>query len=121
MDAARAMLVVASLGALLAVLRASGPALEVEPDARVVRPWAPALIDGRRLPLASADAGSLEALPGIGPRLAERVLGARAEAPFCELSELRRVPGIGSKTLARLQGALAVGYDSRCPRTGAGE
>jgi predicted DNA-binding helix-hairpin-helix protein len=42
----------------------------------------------------------LEALPGIGPKLAERMLTAR---PFRTAAELQRVPGIGPKRWAQLQ------------------
>jgi hypothetical protein len=42
----------------------------------------------------------LEALPGIGPKLAERILAAR---PFVRTEDLQRVPGIGKKRWAQLQ------------------
>ena len=42
----------------------------------------------------------LEALPGIGPKLAERILAGR---PFASTADLQRVPGIGKKRWAQLQ------------------
>jgi hypothetical protein len=42
----------------------------------------------------------LEALPGIGPKLAERMLTAR---PFRTVAELQRVAGIGPKRWAQLE------------------
>jgi len=50
-----------------------------------------------------ASAEELEELPGIGPSLAEKILAARAEQPFGNLSDLERVSGIGSRTLERLR------------------
>jgi hypothetical protein len=42
----------------------------------------------------------LEALPGIGPKLAERILATR---PFARTDDLQRVPGIGKKRWAQLR------------------
>jgi len=42
----------------------------------------------------------LEAVPGIGPALARRIVAYR---PFRTLDELVRVPGIGPRTLERLR------------------
>jgi competence protein ComEA len=45
----------------------------------------------------------LQKLPGIGPKLSQRILDERAKAPFKSIDELRRVPGIGPKTLEKLR------------------
>jgi hypothetical protein len=45
----------------------------------------------------------LEALPGIGPKLADRIAEAR---PFAVAADLQRVPGIGPKRWAQLQPAV---------------
>jgi competence protein ComEA len=53
----------------------------------------------------SADAGALEALPGIGPVLAERIVADRAaNGPFVTIEDLGRVSGIGPSLVARLAG-----------------
>lgn len=44
----------------------------------------------------------LQKLPGIGPKLAQRMIDAREARPFETLADLRRVPGIGPKTLEKL-------------------
>jgi competence protein ComEA len=54
--------------------------------------------------LSSAPAESLEALPGVGPVLATRLIDARrAHGPFRSWNEVDRVRGIGPKTIERLQ------------------
>jgi comEA protein len=55
-----------------------------------------------------ATAAELQTLPGIGPKLAERILDTRAQQPFKSVDDLRRVPGIGVKTLERLRPHITV-------------
>lgn len=51
----------------------------------------------------TASARALEALPGIGPAIARRIVEARARgAVFSRPEDLRRVRGIGPRTVARL-------------------
>ncbi len=51
----------------------------------------------------SADAATLQRLPGIGPTLANRIVIYRDTAPFRSPEDLRRVKGIGPKTLDALR------------------
>jgi len=52
----------------------------------------------------TAPKSALEALPGIGPALSERIRTYRAtQRPFQHVDELKRVRGIGAKTLADLR------------------
>ena len=54
-----------------------------------------------------ASAAELEALPGIGPALAQRIVDDReARGPFASTAELARVPGIGPVRLAAIRAAL---------------
>jgi competence protein ComEA len=50
-----------------------------------------------------ADQAELQKLPGIGPKLSQRILDERAKGPFKSIDELRRVPGIGPKTLEKVR------------------
>ena len=70
---------------------------------------AAALLFGAPVDLNAATASDLEALPGIGPARAERIIALRREREgFTEVEELLDVPGIGPKTLARLRPLVVV-------------
>lgn len=56
---------------------------------------------GRRIDVNLADLEDLTAVPGIGPRLAERIIGQREEqGRFSGIEELGKIHGIGKKKLA---------------------
>ncbi len=60
-----------------------------------------------RVDVNSASVGELTALPGIGPRLAQRIVVERARRRgFASLSELDSVRGIGPALLARIANRL---------------
>lgn len=64
----------------------------------------------RRVDVNRATAAELEALPGIGPVLAERVVAHRAEhGPFASVDALTAVSGIGPRVLDGLRDHVAVG------------
>jgi competence protein ComEA len=60
-----------------------------------------------------ASPAELQRLPGIGPKLSERIVLARQQAPFRSVDELRRVPGIGAKTLENLRPHVTVSAGSK--------
>jgi competence protein ComEA len=63
-----------------------------------------------RMDLNRASSEELQALPGIGPALAERILESRArEGYFRSLEDLLRVRGIGPATLARIRDLVFAG------------
>lgn len=58
----------------------------------------------------TADAAALEALPGIGPSIAQAIVEWRAaNGPFASVDELEDVPGIGPATLAEIRDSARVG------------
>ncbi|NLG83055.1 MAG: helix-hairpin-helix domain-containing protein, partial [Firmicutes bacterium] len=55
-----------------------------------------------------ASASEFEAVPGIGPALAARIVAYRqANGPFTSLEDLLNVEGIGQKTLALVKPYLS--------------
>jgi|GEM_PF-6881439 len=62
-----------------------------------------------RLDLNKATLAELEALPGIGPTLAARIVKQREETGgFRSVDELLTVPGIGTKTLSKFRDWVCV-------------
>jgi competence protein ComEA len=94
----------ATLGAALALLLLTRSA--TAPPEGFHHPAPPALV----VDLNAAPAALFSALPGIGPKLAARIVEARRERPFDSLDDLdRRIKGIGPATMARLAPHLRVG------------
>ncbi len=59
------------------------------------------------LDLNTANAEQLDALPGVGPATAQRIIDYRQEhGPFRNVDELEGVPGIGPSKLAQLKGLV---------------
>lgn len=58
----------------------------------------------------AATAAELDALPGIGPATAEKIVADReANGPFSAIEDIKRVSGIGEKKYADLAGSICVG------------
>lgn len=56
-----------------------------------------------------ADLAELQKLPGIGPKLSQRIVDERTlRGPFKKVEDLRRVSGIGAKTLEKLRPLVTV-------------
>ncbi|WP_375790589.1 ComEA family DNA-binding protein [Actinoplanes lutulentus] len=65
---------------------------------------------GGPLNLNTADLGDLDALPGVGPVLAQRILDARdAQGGFTSVADLRKVDGIGDARYEQLKELVTVG------------
>jgi competence protein ComEA len=87
----------------------SAPGVTPSGVAPSAAPPSAARADGK-LDLNRATVQDLDALPGIGPVLAQRIVSYRDEhGPFKTLGKLRDVPGIGEKTFQKLAPLLVVG------------
>jgi competence protein ComEA len=65
--------------------------------------------NGAVLDLNAATAADLEALPGVGPVLARRVVDHRTQhGPFRRLDELLQVKGVGPRLLERLRPRIVI-------------
>ena len=102
-----------ALVALARVPHAGAPASPVRP-LREARPAASrsavaSLREGERLDLNRAGLGDLLLLPGVGPKLAARILEERDKrAGFASVDQLGDVKGVGPKKLAQLRALVSV-------------
>ncbi len=78
-------------------VRAQAPAASVEKAAPVIN-------------LNTASAADLENLPGVGAKMAERIVEYRQKnGPFKKIEDLMNVKGIGEKNFLKLKARLSVG------------
>ena len=78
-------------------VRAQAPAASVEKAAPVIN-------------LNTASAADLENLPGVGAKMAERIVEYRQKnGPFKKIEDLMNVKGIGEKNFLKLKARLTVG------------
>lgn len=65
--------------------------------------------DSDKVSINQASAGELEALPQIGPSLAQRIIAWREEhGPFQDIDDLKEVSGIGDKTLGMFRDLITL-------------
>jgi competence ComEA-like helix-hairpin-helix protein len=73
---------------------------------------------GKRIDLNRAHASDLASIPGIGPRIAERIIREREHRKgFGGINDLRAIPGIGEKKLQILAQWLEIGTPASPSRT----
>lgn len=96
------------VGAMSALALSSAIALaakRLQPSAPAFDPMVgpPAQVPAWRVDLDVAPAWEIESLPGVGPRLADRIVQDRAErGPFHGVQGLDRVAGVGPALVERI-------------------
>ncbi len=84
--------------------RPPGPGSPQPAPGAVASPSAGGLVN-----LNTADAAGLDELPGVGPKIAERIITWRTEhGRFTSIDELSEVSGIGDKMLSRLRSLVCI-------------
>jgi len=74
------------------------------PSATSVSPSSPPQSpSSTKVNLNTASKQEIEALPGVGPKLAERIIEAREQKRFTSLQDLDNVPGVGPSLLEKLR------------------
>ncbi len=85
---------------------AARPLTQTQAQKRGAAKSGKSLFEGKPLNLNTATQKELESLPGIGPKLAQRIIAARQKRPLRSLQDLQRIPGISPQTLKRLEGNI---------------
>lgn len=78
-------------------------------------PGALLVMRGQPIDVNRASPEDLQAIRGVGPSIAGRIVEAREQRPFCAASELQRVKGIGRKRAEALSSLLSFS-DPSCLR-----
>lgn len=97
------------------VLAALGTLFAAMPSVAAPRPQASAKsVSTQVVNINSASAADFEALPGIGPKMAARIIEYRQKnGPFKKVEELMNVRGLGEKNFLKLKAQLTVGTPSK--------
>ena len=95
------------IGIVLAVMLAAAPMMSA---AGASQETADTKAAGAAVNLNTATASQLEAVPGIGPKMAQRIVEYRQKnGAFKKIEDLMNVKGIGEKSFLKLKPHITVG------------
>src|SRR5882757_1173948 len=99
----RMVMSICALVGVLAAVPVAAQGTSARTDSRTAKPAV-------MVNLNTATSAELEALPGVGARMAARIIEYRQKkGPFKKVEELMNVQGIGEKNFLKLRSQLTVG------------
>jgi competence protein ComEA len=108
---AYSILTLASLVLMVAV-QAAPAAAQSKARASAAKPAATGPIN-----INTASAAELEGLPGVGPKMAARIIEYRQKnGPFKKIEDVMNVRGLGEKNFLKVKGQLTVGAPKTAER-----
>jgi competence protein ComEA len=98
--------------AAIAAIALSAPALSAQSKAPAPKPTATATA-AAPVNLNTATAEQLATIPGVGPKMAERILDYRTKnGGFKKVEDLMNVSGVGEKSFLKMKPLITVGTPS---------
>jgi competence protein ComEA len=98
------------LTAAIAVIALSAPVLSAQSKAPAPKPEATATAP---VNLNTATAEQLASIPGVGPKMAERIIDYRQKnGGFKKVEDLMNVSGVGEKSFLKMKPLITVGTPS---------
>ncbi|MDB9484498.1 DUF655 domain-containing protein, partial [Dolichospermum circinale CS-537/05] len=79
---------------------------EVKQCPQIQKPSSLTISTSTKINLNTATQEELETLPGVGKKLAEKIIIAREQQKFTSLEDIGKIPGISDKTLAKWEGII---------------
>ncbi|MDB9492158.1 DUF655 domain-containing protein [Dolichospermum circinale CS-534/05] len=79
---------------------------EVKQCPQIQEPTSSTISTPTKINLNTATQAELETLPGVGKKLAQKIIIARQQQKFTSLEDVGKIPGISDKTLAKWEGII---------------
>jgi competence ComEA-like helix-hairpin-helix protein len=79
---------------------------EVKQCPQIQKPSSSTISTPTKINLNTATQAELETLPGVGKKLAQKIIIARQQQKFTSLEDVSKIPGISDKTLAKWEGII---------------